>query len=1019
MMRSVTYPVILFCLSLSNHLYAQSGAPQYNFKQLNVQTGLSQNIVYHFLQDSKGYVWIGTHNGLTRYDGVTAVSFLHDAQKKNSLTANFITRIFEDFDGQVWVGNEKGIDLFNRAGNTFTHYGVDRPDGTKDNTFCVPVGMVSRIEFWFIDPKTKAIRAFNTKTKATRFICDMEEVDGAVYVDSSANTINFWSYQSNGTIHLLFKNQKLITRQTFFTTANTGFGHPLQVVHALPQNDTTTWLSTNEGLICVNGVTNKYTVYNSWKGEIVNELRFAAISPEGVLWMGTGPGGVYTFDIKKREFIGNYRNNRLDPFSICSNNIVVVYFDRSGNVWCGSYGGGASYAGIEHTFFNKYVIDPLKSSNNILRIGIDEQGNYWCTVDDQSGFWIFDKTFQNTKHIPALLEDGIFFDASLYKVVFDDTGHAWCVTSKGLQLFNRSTGRMTRIYYPVISAAHFGSNRLNDMIKLRDGTVIFSTFAGLYQVKEENGNFRVSLFSRLNEIYDKSFKALFQDEAGYIYVKGDDSLFILKQFSGDTDPVRENAILFAPDVYQLFSDPIRKIIYLATSEGLYLLDKARSTLQKQPIPGCPFQSVSSVFEKDNKFWLFGDKGLYFFDKTTGLGRTFTVEDGLPGNEFNVSSIAFAPDGSCVAGTNSGLVSFYPDRLPKNLYPPRAQLNYIYINDTLYRPDAIANETDHIRLTYRENTFAFDFSAIAFQHNKECSYEYRLEGYDKKWIKAGTAHFTRYSKIAPGTYTFYLRVYDVNGVLSPFTKTLEIDIAKAFWQTNLVRAIFLATVLFLVWFGVRWYFAGKIRKQKIIFDKQQAVEQERTRIAMEMHDDLGSGLTAIQYLAGSLSVESPSATRDRADKIASSAKVLVDSMNDIIWTMKSDNNTVKDTLAYIRKQAGEQLETANIDFSFDFPADIPEIKLSNEQKRNIVLIAKEAIHNIVKHSNADDVVVTARVTDSFLKLKIADNGKGFPTEKQTQFGNGLKSMHRRAGEMNAALHIVNQAGTTIDLTLTFG
>src|SRR6478752_790637 len=130
--------VIFLCFTPAGYLRAQTFNPQYNFKHLNVQNGLAQNIVYHFLQDSKGYVWIGTHNGLTMYDGVNAVSFMHDEQESNSLASNFITRIIEDEEHQVWIGNEKGIDLFNRSNNTFSHYGVSRDDGTIDDTYCVP-----------------------------------------------------------------------------------------------------------------------------------------------------------------------------------------------------------------------------------------------------------------------------------------------------------------------------------------------------------------------------------------------------------------------------------------------------------------------------------------------------------------------------------------------------------------------------------------------------------------------------------------------------------------------------------------------------------------------------------------------------------------------------------------------------------------------------------------------------------------------------------------------------------------
>jgi len=143
------------------------------------------------------------------------------------------------------------------------------------------------------------------------------------------------------------------------------------------------------------------------------------------------------------------------------------------------------------------------------------------------------------------------------------------------------------------------------------------------------------------------------------------------------------------------------------------------------------------------------------------------------------------------------------------------------------------------------------------------------------------------------------------------------------------------------------------------------------------------------------------------------------MNDIIWTMKSDNNTLQEFLAYTRKQTGEQLEMAGIDFRFNLPENIPDIKLSSEQKRNLLLISKEAIHNIIKHSCATEVLVTARIGANYFELKISDNGKGIEPGKTTQFGNGLKNMNRRAQQMNAQLNILSNSGTTIIVSLPFG
>jgi len=139
---SHTLLIVLLAIT-GTHLNGQAFSPGYKFKHLNVQNGLAQNIVYHFLQDSRGYMWLGTHNGLTRYDGIRAINFLHTDEDKKSIAGNFITSILEDSMQQIWIGNENGIDLYIPAGNSFLHFGVDRPDGSKENTYCVILGFIN------------------------------------------------------------------------------------------------------------------------------------------------------------------------------------------------------------------------------------------------------------------------------------------------------------------------------------------------------------------------------------------------------------------------------------------------------------------------------------------------------------------------------------------------------------------------------------------------------------------------------------------------------------------------------------------------------------------------------------------------------------------------------------------------------------------------------------------------------------------------------------------------------------
>ena len=183
-MRTFILKIIFFLIFqgiLAACSYGQNFNPYYNFKQLNVQNGLAQNIVYHFLQDSRGYIWLGTRNGITLFDGIRSIKFQHADNDKNSLTGNFITRILEDSGHTVWIGNNAGIDRFNQTDNSFTHFGIPSSDGHKENTYCALLGFANAHDLWFIDANAKSIKIFNTDTKTFRFVASTDAVDGVMY----------------------------------------------------------------------------------------------------------------------------------------------------------------------------------------------------------------------------------------------------------------------------------------------------------------------------------------------------------------------------------------------------------------------------------------------------------------------------------------------------------------------------------------------------------------------------------------------------------------------------------------------------------------------------------------------------------------------------------------------------------------------------------------------------------------------------------------------------------------------
>jgi len=1007
------------CIALFYAGVAQKINPYYNFKHLNIENGLAENIVYHFLHDSRGYMWLGTRNGITLFDGIRTINFQHNDQDKKTISGNFITRILEDSDHHVWVGTNAGIDRYDQNNNSFIHFSIPMADGKKEDTYCVLLGIVNQYDLWFIDTKEKVIKIFHTKNGKFNIAFPTDAVDGTLYVDQKSKAVNIWSYLSNGTTHYVFEKDSLRKQQHFFSGELNNVGPSMLIFHVFLQNDTAAWLSTSKGLIELNPVSRQYKIYNERNGEAVLEARFATLSPQGLLWVSTGGYGIYTFDTKTKKFIDNFRNDVLDPYSICSNNIVSLYFDKVEDVWCGSYGKGASYANVETNFFSKHLskteLDHWKKENNIFWIGEDKLGNFWCLLQDVRGFWLLDSSLKIKDYRLPLLENGKPLNASVYQLLFDDKSSAWCATDRGLFHYDISTNRMKQVHYAQISQELFGSYWANVIIRLHDNSFLFSTFGGLYHITGKKGNESIEPFSELNNKPFKSFDVIFEDAGHNIYVKDIAENFYMLSESAPGKYYLKKTFYLQSDVLKMTEDSQQ--VYLATSTGLFALNKKNLTLKKSPINDrLAFSSVNDILVENNKTWIFGEKGLYFFNAAENSGRLFSTEDGLPSNAFKPLSIIYTAAGRCIAGTTNGLISFYPEKSEDILFPPRTQLINIYVNDSSKGFVPNPQEISKIILQHDQNTFSFDFSCISFQHAAACTYEYKLDHYDENWIKSGTTHYTRYSKIPPGNYTFRLRISDAKGNLSPFTKAIDIQIKKAFWQTNIFKFIMAAIFVLIIWLLIKWYLTTRIRKHQREFEKQQAIEKERTRIATDMHDDLGAGLSRIKFLSETIGMKKQlqQPVEEDISSIGGYANEMISKMGEIIWALNEKNDSLSDLLSYTRSYAVNYLLTNGIQCQVNAPAVFPSIFVSGEFRRNIYLSIKEALHNIVKYAQANKVIIQIDIGKK-LDISIQDDGVGFDIKTVRPFSNGLNNMQKRMRDIGGYMEIVQKKGTIITLS----
>jgi signal transduction histidine kinase len=248
------------------------------------------------------------------------------------------------------------------------------------------------------------------------------------------------------------------------------------------------------------------------------------------------------------------------------------------------------------------------------------------------------------------------------------------------------------------------------------------------------------------------------------------------------------------------------------------------------------------------------------------------------------------------------------------------------------------------------------------------------------------------------------------------KTLSIQIKKAFWQTTFFRVIMIAILGLLIWLVIKWYLNIRIRKQQVEFEKLQAIEKERTRIATDMHDDLGAGLSRIKFLSETIEMKKHLEQPIETDisSIGNYANEMIGKMGEIVWALNEKNDSLSDLLSYTRAYAVEYLLNNDIHCQVNAPAVFPSIFVSGEFRRNIYLTIKEALHNIVKHAGATHVVVNIEI-DGILRIRIHDNGVGFDEGNIRPFSNGLNNMKKRMRDISGRLEIFHEQGTVIFLT----
>jgi|GEM_PF-3240610 len=483
----------------------------------------------------------------------------------------------------------------------------------------------------------------------------------------------------------------------------------------------------------------------------------------------------------------------------------------------------------------------------------------------------------------------------------------------------------------------------------------------------------------------------------------------------------ENVKTFTGEVFSALYAADKKSIYLGTEQGLL-----QYTLQTQTFSLVDSSTTMPCFcalqDKDGNIWYSSSHQILKYSPVIDSMVYFDLTDGT--REFSGRKCTALSSDSLLFYYSGGFTLIEPSKV--NPINSSCHINFLNlkINDVLQSYSAVINYMEQINKEYKDNTISFDLIGNDLIDAVNTRLKYTLKGYDQDWIYSdGNAAFVRYPRLPPGSYVFTAFGANSDGIWNAIPREIFITIHPPFWLTWWFISLLVIAVAGIGYWAVKSYYQRKLekknqllREQTLIIEKQQAVEHERTRIASEMHDDLGSGLTTIRYLSDKALTQAKDAEEAiQIKKIADHSNDLVRNMSEIIWAMNARFDNADSLTSYLRRYASEYLESYNLPLNFTASDEaLDQIPLSGERRRNIFLVFKETLHNTIKYSGASAVHVNVTTGDNFMVHITEVGGKGFDPDVTIEKGNGIYNSRKRltaiGGEIRyestpEAMHII--------------
>lgn len=1011
--------ILLFFLEIlgSAGSYAQLNSAFLD--QLSVEDGLSQSEVSCVLKDRRGYVWLGTQNGLNRFDGYRFVPYKHDPFNARTLSNDHILSLHEDAAGRLWVGTVYGLNAYDPTTDCFTRYES------------------------VLDPKKKL------KSLVVHTIAD--DSDGTLWLGTSRGTRRFFvgnqadvptltaadsgRYRLDGqvvwTLHR-DKQQRLWagTQQGLFRLdagGRTPIG-PLgrlmgQSVSTLTEDaDGRLWLAADSGLFRLDAARNVLTPAAGTPGLPSQGITALLTDRHRVLWVGTQDQGICRFRIQpdgSLRALDCIRENYFSKQGLKSSFVTCLHEGPAPGedvVWIGTKDAGVHrYSRSKNSFRHWESITATGKSaaaNLIFSLCTDRQGQLWAGT--YQGVFRIDRAtgrFRQYRHDPTQRRS--LGSDRVQALLEDRRGRLWVGTDAGLFRFEAATDS----FEPVPLGEHEGEPYVLRLYEDRAGNLWVGTGYGLYKI-EPDGRQRSFPYNPKDPTALQAYivSSIQEDADNHLWIGTAIGLNKIDRTTGQitrfvNDP-KNPASLVGNEVYDLVLDAQQRL-WVCSNKGLSRVVKAggrEAFVHVGPRDGLPNDVVYGALpDARGRLWVSTNFGLSCFDPERKTFRNYDAADGLSSNEFNMGAFHRSRDGQFFFGGIGTLVSFDPLRMTENQHVPNVVLSSFQKFEKRANVDSLLARNGRLVLGPGDNFFSFTFTALDYTNPSKNQYAYQLEGFDEEWIYSGTRRYASFTNIPPGEYVLNVKASNSDGVWNERTVLrVPLTVKPPFWRMGW----FLAAVVLVLGIAARLFYNYRVHRRVahlLELEKVKLAENERVRklAAQDLHDEFGNTITRISMLTELIKSRLNGNGQEVVPlltKISDNSNRMYQGTKDFIWAINPEHDNFHEIAIRLKDFGDDVFDKTGIRFEVEgLTEELKRAVLPMGASRHLVFLFKEAMSNTLKHAHPTRTVLRFGLDGNQIWVEWQDNGVGFEASG-TSRGNGLQNMESRARKIGGTVWV---------------